>query len=288
MNNTSSIRILLLEDDIETVSVLSKELSKIEQQLQTKGIDLSLVVLSEYTMVEEYLNSSDRHEYHIVLLDRDCNAGGSFHVLDIKRFNKDHIVSISSTPQWNEEAQERGIQRVVWKDYDHLEEFAQDVGIEVKAILRNQNIEVETDDSVLMAQAIKLVQKRNVTATVLTKNLGISYSQACRLMDLMREADIIDPAPEQVYENSRDDEPVEDLYDDAVKVVKKFKKATSALLQRELRIGYPKAAYLIDMMEEQGLIGAQEGNKPRKVFYKIQEEQIFMPPDDIYPPKESS
>ncbi len=59
----------------------------------------------------------------------------------------------------------------------------------------------------------------------------------------------------------------DDLYDEAVEVVRRLKKASVSLLQRQLRIGYTRAARLIDVMEENGVVGpAQSGSKPRKVI----------------------
>ncbi len=119
-----TIRILLLEDDLATVSAIAQKLAELEQDLQERGTDIALTVLSEYTQVEQYINTDKVHQYDIVLLDRDCKAGGSFHALDFERIGVEKIISISSTPQWNEEAQARGITNVVWKDYSNLENFA--------------------------------------------------------------------------------------------------------------------------------------------------------------------
>ncbi|MBP8973064.1 MAG: hypothetical protein KBH93_04245 [Anaerolineae bacterium] len=59
----------------------------------------------------------------------------------------------------------------------------------------------------------------------------------------------------------------DDLYDQAVELVQSLRKASISLLQRQLRIGYTRAARLIDRMEEDGIIGpAQEGSKPREVI----------------------
>jgi S-DNA-T family DNA segregation ATPase FtsK/SpoIIIE len=56
------------------------------------------------------------------------------------------------------------------------------------------------------------------------------------------------------------------LYNDAVKLVVEFGKASTSLLQRRLRIGYGRAAHLIDLMEQDGLVGAADGPKPREVL----------------------
>jgi S-DNA-T family DNA segregation ATPase FtsK/SpoIIIE len=62
---------------------------------------------------------------------------------------------------------------------------------------------------------------------------------------------------------SADDDP---MFDDAVRLVFEFGKASTSLLQRRLRIGYGRAAHLIDMMERDGLVGAADGPRPRELL----------------------
>lgn len=198
MKKPTNIRILLLEDDLETVSLLSKELVRVEELLQEKGLEISLVVLSEYTMVQQYLNSLDIHQYQIVLLDRDCKAGGSFHVLDLNKFTKDYIISISSTPQWNEEAQEQGITRVVWKDFNNLVLFAIKAGKEIREILQLPSLshEMQQEDE-LFPEAVRLVRnEQRASATFLQREFQIGYARAARLLDMLEEGGIIGPANE--------------------------------------------------------------------------------------------
>jgi S-DNA-T family DNA segregation ATPase FtsK/SpoIIIE len=56
------------------------------------------------------------------------------------------------------------------------------------------------------------------------------------------------------------------LFDDAVRLVFEFGKASTSLLQRRLRIGYGRAAHLIDLMERDGLVGAADGTRPRELL----------------------
>lgn len=58
----------------------------------------------------------------------------------------------------------------------------------------------------------------------------------------------------------------EDMLRDAVRVVVEARKASTSLLQRRLRIGYGRAARLIETMEEQGVIGHADGSRPREVL----------------------
>jgi S-DNA-T family DNA segregation ATPase FtsK/SpoIIIE len=58
----------------------------------------------------------------------------------------------------------------------------------------------------------------------------------------------------------------DDMWRDAVRVVIESKKASTSLLQRRLRIGYGRAARLIEQMEDQGIVGSADGNRPREVL----------------------
>jgi len=78
-------------------------------------------------------------------------------------------------------------------------------------------------------------------------------------------------APKEEVEEGRLDDGAEEgehdpLFEDAVKLVVEFGKASTSLLQRRLRIGYGRAAHLIDLMERDGIVGAADGPKPREVL----------------------
>ena len=64
----------------------------------------------------------------------------------------------------------------------------------------------------------------------------------------------------------------DEMYDEAINTVREAKKASASLLQRRLKIGYARAARLLDIMEANGAIGPGDGAKPREVF--LEEEQI--------------
>ena len=56
------------------------------------------------------------------------------------------------------------------------------------------------------------------------------------------------------------------LFDDVKRIVLETKKASASFLQRRLRIGYSRAARLIDMLEDKGIVGPADGAKPREVY----------------------
>ncbi len=58
----------------------------------------------------------------------------------------------------------------------------------------------------------------------------------------------------------------DELFDEAVATVRDAKKASASLLQRRLKVGYARAARLLDLMEARGIVGPGDGAKPREVF----------------------
>ncbi len=63
-----------------------------------------------------------------------------------------------------------------------------------------------------------------------------------------------------------DDNGGDEMFFEALRVVQETGKASASLMQRQLKVGYARAARLLDIMEEKGLIGPPDGAKPRKVF----------------------
>jgi S-DNA-T family DNA segregation ATPase FtsK/SpoIIIE len=63
----------------------------------------------------------------------------------------------------------------------------------------------------------------------------------------------------------------DDLFEQAVMIVLEGRQASVSYLQRRLRIGYTRAARLIDMMEAKSIVGPYEGSKPREVFMSIEQ-----------------
>jgi S-DNA-T family DNA segregation ATPase FtsK/SpoIIIE len=61
----------------------------------------------------------------------------------------------------------------------------------------------------------------------------------------------------------------DELYDQAMEIVIRAKQASTSLLQRRLKVGYSRAARLLDDMEMRGVVGPADGNKPRKILVPI-------------------
>lgn len=67
---------------------------------------------------------------------------------------------------------------------------------------------------------------------------------------------------------------MDSLFQDAVKVVCQYERASSSLLQRRLSIGYARAARILDQLEAAGVVGPAEGSKPRDVLVQNVEEVL--------------
>jgi S-DNA-T family DNA segregation ATPase FtsK/SpoIIIE len=85
------------------------------------------------------------------------------------------------------------------------------------------------------------------------------YDQSLLLAPPADEEEI----PDEAAGGSEDQDP---MYEDALRVVLEMGKASTSTLQRRLRLGYGRAARILDMMHRDGIIGPPDGSKPREVL----------------------
>ena len=71
---------------------------------------------------------------------------------------------------------------------------------------------------------------------------------------------------------SRDDDSKDEVYLEAKNLVIQYQKGSASFLQQMMGIGYPKAARIIQQLEEEGVVGPQNGSKPRDVYALAEEE----------------
>ncbi|MEM5774791.1 MAG: FtsK/SpoIIIE domain-containing protein, partial [Anaerolineaceae bacterium] len=104
----------------------------------------------------------------------------------------------------------------------------------------------------------------------------ITDNEIDRLIDFWRDFDLHQPetAPWEEMMESGDPVSADHLVEEAIKVVRETRHASASLLQRRLRIGYPRAARLIDELEELGVVGpSQGGGKERDVLISAEDEE---------------
>ncbi len=79
-------------------------------------------------------------------------------------------------------------------------------------------------------------------------------------------------AREEAEEDGEPDEDLgddEELYNQAIDVLKSSKRASTSMLQRRLRIGYNRAARIMEIMEEKGVVGPENGSSPREILVDL-------------------
>lgn len=79
-------------------------------------------------------------------------------------------------------------------------------------------------------------------------------------------------ADKSIFESTLEDED-DDMYEEAKACVIEAGKASTSYLQRKLKLGYARAARLMDTLEERGIVGPGDGAKPREILYSVDDEQ---------------
>jgi S-DNA-T family DNA segregation ATPase FtsK/SpoIIIE len=106
-----------------------------------------------------------------------------------------------------------------------------------------------------------------VTETEINRVVDFWKAQATPEYD---QSFLIAPPSDDEGEGAADAEPPSDdqdpLYEEAVRLVLQMGKASTSTLQRHLRLGYGRAARILDMMQRDGIIGPPDGSKPREVL----------------------
>ena len=121
---------------------------------------------------------------------------------------------------------------------------------ETPSPMRVQGIFVSTKEVERVINAVKIAGGGKITEEI--------------PMDEMDEGPIV--AETTTINLEADDNGGDDLFFEAVRVVQETGRASASLLQRQLKVGYARAARLLDIMEDKGIVGPADGAKPRKVY----------------------
>lgn len=120
-----------------------------------------------------------------------------------------------------------------------------------------------------------VIKAGKASTSLIQRALRVGYSRAARLLDILEDNNVIGPQdgskPRIVYASAEmQDEEVKEVlerqYAAAKEAVIEAGKASTAYLQRKLRIGYSRAAELMELLEERGVVGPAEGSRPRKIL----------------------
>jgi len=101
----------------------------------------------------------------------------------------------------------------------------------------------------------------------------VSETEIKKVVDVLKaqgkpvyDENILKPREDEAPGPGEEDELSDELYDEAIRIVSEMKQVSISMLQRKMRIGYNRAARMIERMERDGVVGAADGAKPRDVL----------------------
>ena len=117
---------------------------------------------------------------------------------------------------------------------------------------------------------LALLQQEKGLVSDIIKELGvdIEFLKKQRKPDYKEE--VLKAVPED--ENSKGEDEYDIKYDEAVALVTETRQASISMVQRRLRVGYNRAARMIETMEREGVVGPSDGSRPREVLVRSYEE----------------
>lgn len=129
----------------------------------------------------------------------------------------------------------------------------------------------------LLGKGDMLFYPSNFSKPIRIQGAFISDIEVGKIVDYLKTQNIAE-YDDQIIETIHNEIEVDNIVDDAdellpdaINLVVEEGQASISLLQRKLRIGYARAARIVDEMEEMGIVGGHEGSKPRKVLITVQE-----------------
>lgn len=126
----------------------------------------------------------------------------------------------------------------------------------VKITIKNKDTNMPNDNKEILTVVHEL---KELVKTFLEKQ----NSQHTEVMLALQTIQTKDEAKGKVFDETETDE---ELYTQAKECVLKTQRVSTSYLQRKLGIGYARAARLMNLLEEGGLIGSSKGGKPREVL----------------------
>jgi DNA segregation ATPase FtsK/SpoIIIE, S-DNA-T family len=113
------------------------------------------------------------------------------------------------------------------------------------------------------------VSDEEITSIVefMKKNGPPQYAQAVQV-EIDRDPEAEEEAEGDVADGDLGDD--DELFKQAVDVLKTTRRASTSMLQRRLRIGYNRAARIMEIMEEKGIVGPENGSSPREILSDLE------------------
>lgn len=144
-----------------------------------------------------------------------------------------------------------------------------------------------SDEELIKKVRLSVIYNQKASASFIQRMYGIGYVRAATILDMLEKSGVVSSGkgakprevllsrdsltPDEYNEikpgtKTGEDDGGDDMYEYAKDIVIRAGKASASLIQRNLGVGYARAARLLDILEENGVIGPGDGAKPREVF----------------------
>lgn len=146
------------------------------------------------------------------------------------------------------------------------------IAFAVSSSVDSRTILDQTGAEKLLGRGDMLFQSIDASKPIRVQGAFLSDQEVENIVDFIKnQAETqydpnMQPSENISRDNSNSSDEVDPLYKEVLLFIAKTQKASASLLQRRFKIGYNRAARIIEMLEEDGYIGPAEGSKPRKVF----------------------
>ncbi|MBF0713186.1 DNA translocase FtsK [Gemella sp. GH3] len=146
------------------------------------------------------------------------------------------------------------------------------IAFAVSSSVDSRTILDQTGAEKLLGRGDMLFQSIDASKPIRVQGAFLSDQEVENIVDFIKnQAETqydpnMQPSDNISRDSSNNSEEVDPLYKEVLLFIAKTQKASASLLQRRFKIGYNRAARIVEMLEEDGYIGPAEGSKPRKVF----------------------
>ncbi|MCB9639425.1 MAG: DNA translocase FtsK, partial [Myxococcales bacterium] len=147
--------------------------------------------------------------------------------------------------------------------------FPSRCAFQVKSKIDSRTILDQPGAERLLGQGDMLLTPPSSSAPVRVHGCYVSEEEIHRIVNYLKKQGEPEYNEEILASNEPQEEGeefVDDMYDKAIEVVLKTRNASISALQRKLRVGYNRAARMIEQMEREGIVGEQVGSRPREIL----------------------
>ncbi len=217
-----------------------------KQVRKTNGVTLPRIVVLIDELADLMMSAPDQTEHNLVRLAQMARATGIHLVVATQRPSTDVVTGL------------------IKANFPARLAFAVASGMDSRVILDTSGAET------LLGRGDLLFLNPELGTPVRAQGVMVTDMEIERIVDYWQKNTSMESAEDAPWEKLlTEPDPNEDegLIEQAIAIVRSSQRASASLLQRRLRIGYPRAARLLDQLEEMGVVGpSQGGGKERDVF----------------------